>query len=418
MRATWTFGEDRTTARLDWVLDAGEGVTGTGQGFEIGMLTDRCHFRFDRPITVPGGDLLALAAFTVLQPWVGSRFEVDVPVSAEFAEELEEAFGVRVGPVDGTSTRRDPPHRIALSYSGGVDSMAAAEVLPAGTPLVHFERVPHPQIPNRATHIRSDVVASLVRTAGDRGREVQVVGSDLEYVCSPYPTLPQWVTIGVGSILLADELGCGYLSFGAVLGSRYLANGYRYRPGPAADAWSKAFAGAGMPFMRPSCGMTEVATLRLATMGDLGDLARSCLLGGPAGPCLNCKKCLRRELIAAGIEERSLDSRLLENLDDQRPEVSAYREKPPYYFQHVVEFGLARAEGIDDIFLADAKRWLAPTRESTGWTTRYYRPAIDDNVPPEWRDETVAAVERVLRWMTAEEEAVVETWDAEARIKT
>jgi hypothetical protein len=331
---------------------------------------------------------------------------------------LEEAFGVRVGPVDRTLTGRELPHRVALSYSGGADSMAAVEVLPADTPLVHFERVPHPRIPNRATHVRADVMASLVRAAGDRGREVHVVGSDLEYICSPYPTLPQWVTIGVGSILLADDLGCGYVSFGTTLAGRYLTDGYLYRPGPASSPWTRTFAGAGMPITRPTCGMDSALTLKTALASDLADLARSCLWGGPGGPCLNCKKCLRKELMAAGVEERTLNPRLLRNMHDRHPAVRTYRVRPPYFTQTNIEFGLARARGIDDTFLADAKRWLDPTPESTEWALGYYRPAIDDNVPPEWEDETVAAIERFLRWMTDEEMAVVETWDAETRIKT
>ena len=155
----------------------------------------------------------------------------------------------------------------------------------------------------------------------------------------------------------------------------------------------------------------------MALSTDLGPLLRSCLLGTEAGPCMSCKKCLRKDLITAGLEDRELDPRLLANLTPDHVAVKEFLEPPPYYFQHVVEFGLAQARGLERTFLAKAKAALNPTTESTEWTTRYYRPAIENDVPPQLRAGVQGRLESAVAYMTPVDEQVVEAWDAASRVQ-
>jgi hypothetical protein len=136
----------------------------------------------------------------------------------------------------------------------------------------------------------------------------------------------------------------------------------------------------GLPFVRPACGMTEVSTIRIAQESDPADITRSCSLGPIESPCMNCSKCLRKDLTSAAIEGRSLDTQLLRNLNDDHPAVAPLMQPPPYYFPHILEYSLARVEGVGGTFLETAKRYFAATALTTEWAERFYSPALDEYV--------------------------------------
>ncbi len=391
-------------------------MTGIGQGGRtLRLITNSCRFRFPGRAPDPSPDLLALAAFSMLAPWVPKSVQFDPPVSAAFAELLSRGFGIDAGPI-GNGSQRSPGSTVGLAYSGGADSITCSTLLPNASPMIHYHRIPHPRVPNRATHLQADLQAELVRRATLHGHDVYIVGSDAEFLTSPFPMFPVWVSLAVPVILMADDLELGGVGFGTIMGSRYLANGSRYKAPPAQDPWSELFTGTGLPYVRPTAGMTEVSTLRLAALSELGPYSRSCLLGTAASPCFNCSKCLRKDLVTAGIEDRPLNPRLLDNLQEGHPVVAEFSKPPPYYFQHVVEFGLARARGIEDTFLKDAFEWLGrPTPESNDWTTRFYRPALTHDVPAPFREAVRQRVEAVIDYMSPEDEAMVESWDASSR---
>ena len=392
MRLSWS-ADDGAEWTLAIRLDPGESVRGVGQGSrEVTLLTDRCRVWLPEGTANPSADSLALAAMTIAAPWLRDRVVFDPPISGCMAESLGGYFGLDVTPIDHSLDQRSGS-RIGLAYSGGADSIATSSLLPADTPLIHLERRVHKRIPNRATHVRADVQAKLVAQAGKRGRDVVTVGTDLEYIVGPFPMFPEWNAVAVPAILMAEQLDLGGVAFGTNVGSRYLSNGYRYRVPPAKERWTALFEAAQLPFVRPAGGLTEVATTQISNSSDLSDLARSCLLGTLEGPCLSCKKCLRKELISAGLERRQLDPVLMGNLTDNHPAVAELMEPPPYFFQHVVEYGLARARGVDDTFLARAKRALRPSIESTDWTTKYYRPALVNDVPGRFRSTIRERVE-------------------------
>src|SRR5690606_40388543 len=143
-------------------------------GHRVRLATNSCSVHLPYAVPEPHPDLRALAAWTVVAPYTVSRIVFDRPVSPGFAAAIEEGWGIEAGPVGDVAPRRG--ERLAISYSGGADSVAVATILP-DAPLIHFQRVSHPRVPNRWTHYRSDVLARLaLRT----GRDVTIVRSDLE----------------------------------------------------------------------------------------------------------------------------------------------------------------------------------------------------------------------------------------------
>lgn len=398
-------------------LDPWEVLDGTGQGGRpLSLVTDR--FRVELPVDIdePHPDLLAVAAWTVLGPWVARRFVVDRPVSAALAQVFSDRWNIEL-PVDPALDARSTGPVPGLSYSGGVDSIAVAEVIPRDAPYVHFRRVRHPRVPDRATPIRADLMERLVLGASDRGRDVHVVRSDLEYLCLPWPTFPNWAAVGIGLLLLADRLQLGAAGFGTVLGSKFLTSGARYRAGGRGGPEADLYRAVGLPLLRPATGMSEVITTRLAQASDLADLGRSCLLGDD-GPCLACTKCFRKELTSAAIEDRAPTSTLWERVGPDHAVLRSYADGPPWHMQHVLEYALTHAQGIADSPAAWMLDRVPVPAEQTTWVTRYYPRALEVEVPEPFRADVRREVEQRVTMMDLDDVHTVETWDAAARSGT
>ncbi|MEU8249880.1 DUF6395 domain-containing protein [Nonomuraea sp. NPDC048916] len=399
MRVTWTGGE------LRFRLGAEDEITGNASdGHPVKLATNSCAIS-----GVPGDahpDLFAVAAWTVVAPWTREQVTFDRSISAEVAAALYDGWGVEAGPV-GAEPRR-AGGRLAISYSGGADSVAAAAVYPEA-PFVHFRRVPHARVPNRWPHYRSDVLARLARGTG---RELTTVESDLEFtLAEPRPGYPEHQAVAAGALLLADRLDLGGLGFGYELGSRWLGGGrylHRYTPDNALWAphgmWGRLFAAAGVHIVLPVGGVSEAVTMRLALESDLKDHVRWCLRGTD-GPCRNCGKCLYKELIQAAVERRPLDTPITAD----RAVARKWFKPPPYGGQEMIEYGLARVPGIERTLFAKALDYYDATEESTGWLDHCYPPAIDE-IPARWREQAAAFMARNVGFMTEDERRRVETW--------
>jgi hypothetical protein len=378
------------------------------------MMTNVATFKFPEPIHEPHPDLLALAAYSVAWPWAKRRMRFDRPISAAMSEAFL-ANGIDATcPNSDEPSARQPGQRVSLAYSGGADSIATAEVLPSDTAFVHLRRTKHPRVVNRMTHVRVDVIESLVRQAGKFDRDVSVVQTDLEYLCLPFATYPVWWAISIASILTADHCNAGAVALGTVLESRYTANGTKWGGKVPPSPTHKLYSAAGIPMMRPATGMTEVTTTRLSLESPLGHLARSCLLGTLASACLSCDKCLRKEMIAAAVTDEPLPKQLLANMSSNPQMMLKVNGPLPIYFQDMVEYALARID-VHETSLAEVKDRLQPSIENTAWAERYYTPALDDEVPEQFRSFTAEAIARRVEPMSDMDLAIVETWDAAAR---
>ncbi|MCK2212826.1 DUF6395 domain-containing protein [Actinomadura sp. ATCC 31491] len=403
MRVTWTGGD------LSFRLDPEDEITGrASDGFPVKLATNSCTIGGVPADAHP--DLYAVAAWTVVAPWTRRRVTFDRAVSAELAAALHDGWGVEAGPV-GAEPRRPGP-TLAISYSGGADSVAAATIFPEA-PFTHFRRVPHRRIPNRWPHYRSDVLARL---AARTGREVTTVTSDLEYtLAEPRPGYPEHHAVAAGALLLADQLGLGGLGFGYEMGSRWLGGGrylHRYTPDnpmwSAHGKWGRLFAAVGVHLVLPVGGVSEATTMRLALSSELREQVRWCLRGTD-GPCRDCGKCLYKELIQAAVERRPLDTPVTAD----RPFARKWLRKPPYGGQEMIEYGLARVPGIENTLFGPALDYFEATEESTSWLDHCYPPAIEE-IPEAWRAQVAAFMTEKVGLMTEDEARRVENWGSAA----
>ena len=401
MRVTWTGGE------LTFRLDADDSITGrAADDHPVKLAINTCTVSGVPADAHP--DLFAVAAWTIVAPWTRKKITFDRAISAEVAEALHDGWGVEAGPLGAEP--RPAGDTLAISYSGGADSVAVAAIYPEA-PFVHFRRVAHPRVPNRWTHYRSDVLAKL---AEQTGRPLTTIDSDLEFtLAEPRPGYPEHHAVGAGALLLADEMGLGGLAFGYELGSRWLGGDrylLRYTPDNLMwaphGAWGRLFAAVGVHIVLPVGGVSEAVTMRLALDSDLKEYVRWCLKG-VKGPCRTCAKCLYKELIQAAVERRPISTPF--TADDHR--VQKWLQPPPYGGQEMVEYSLARVPGIENSLFAKALDYFEATEESTSWLDHCYPPAIQE-IPERWRDRTARFMASDVGLMTPREVERVETWGA------
>lgn len=399
MRVAWSGTE------LTFRLDPEDELTGkAADGYPVKLRTNSCSVGGVPTEAHP--DLFAVAAWTIVAPWTRRRITFDRAISAELAEALRDGWGIEAGPVSGTARRTGST--LAISYSGGADSLAVATILP-DAPLIHFTRVKHPRVPNRWTHYRADVLAKL---AEQTGRQVTRVTSDLEFtLAEPRPGYPEHHAVAAGALLLADRMDLGGLGFGYEIGSRWLGGGrYLHHFTPDNPMWSpqgrwgRLFAAVGVPIVLPVGGISEAMTMKIALNSELKGQLRWCLRG-QGGPCRTCGKCLYKELIQAAVERRPLDTPITAD----RPVARKWQEPPPYGGQEMIEYGTARVPGIERTAFGKAAAFLGASEESTSWLDHCYRPALEE-IPQPWRAEVEAYMAAHIGFMNADQARRVEEW--------
>jgi len=399
--------------KLSLSLDPEDELPAVGQqGMRIELVTNGATIRLPRGERQAHPDLMALVVLTILRPWCRRRLLVEGGVSRAFATAVHAAMSIEIGPVDDALEQRAAGSQLGLLYSGGPDCMAAAVLIGQEMPLFHLKRVKHPRIPDRANHVRVDVNEALVRRVEERGEEVHLAETDLEYLCRPFPTYPQWTALATGPLLQADELDLGGLVTGRNISGMYLRWGMQFdSSGDDEEAWDAVFAAVGVPLVQPLAGASDVSNMRIARDYRHYDLARSCQLGTLEGPCSRCRKCLTKELIRASLEGRSLPDDLVAGVSGNESVVAAFSGPPPYDGQHTLVYTLARVPGLEETFLAGALQRLQPSVEGSVWVDRFYGPALEPHVPSHLVSAVREAIEKRIGWMTDAEERIVETWD-------
>ncbi len=408
MRVEWQVAGEIWTLQIE--RDAEDPIEGQGQGtMTVGLLSNKARFIFPREIRHPHPDLKALAALVAVRPWIKERLIVEDGVSAIFAETARKLFKIEVGPVDAGLLPRTPGSRPVLSYSGGVDSIAASLVMPSDTPHVHYRRIDHPDIPDRAPHVRADGIEDVVLETQRRGRHVEICYSDLEHLCAPYPTLPHWFAITIGALLMADELDSGAIAMGGTLETFYMDMGRRWR-GEGGKGLEPLAEAVGLPFMRPMLGVTEIGTMKLCLSSDLADIARSCVLGSREQACGRCAKCVRKTLTAVALSDAEELPQQLATLPQDAPGIKSLSGNPPYYMQAQLEFALARVKPQSGPLAELYERLGFPAAGITDWMSGHYTAALDRAVPAQWRDLVRTELDKHLSRMSDQHLADAKAW--------
>jgi len=178
--------------------------------------------------------------------------------------------------------------RVAVAYSGGVDSSAALRLLPDAIPI--YTQVDRPG----GKHILENALLAVEEVRG-----ISIV--------SNHDTLPLrferrrgffgFAGFTVTAILLADHLGLRTVADGNIIDAMYLVgpggHGTLFNPRDR-SAGQARFDRAGMQYCVPCAGLTEVSTDLIAR--DFR-YAMGCMRGSGGTPCGQCMKCYRKEAL-------------------------------------------------------------------------------------------------------------------------
>lgn len=192
-----------------------------------------------------------------------------------------------------TSTQRTG-HKIALSYSGGIDSTAAALLLPEETILAYHRR----DFESMLTHDMANNVFSAWKA--EMNRDVLVIPSNHERIRAHHGLDIGFSTdnaAGVHLILLADHLDLFGIAFGTPIDNTWLKSGSKYRNFSSSfylQHWSKQFSKAGLEYLLPINHISEAGALIICKQSKISRSVNSCLRGNGKQWCGNCWKCFHK----------------------------------------------------------------------------------------------------------------------------
>lgn len=241
-------------------------------------------------------DLLALSAFLIGGPFANRRLSFALGISERLAHALSLVRpDCTMGPVDRGLAPRSRPMagRPGLSFSGGVDSTAALEVMPENAEPVFLRRLSPDTDVARYPKSTAGGLAACAKVM-ELGRHVTVVGTDLEYVREP-TGFPDHMSPAVPIVLLADALNIDSVGWGTIGEAAYRYGSGYYRDFSARTVFTQynaLFAAVGLPFCNPVVGVSEVGTAEILRRSRLAGSAQSCMRGG-AEPCGACKVSVR-----------------------------------------------------------------------------------------------------------------------------
>ena len=242
-------------------------------------------FNFKLADTHPS--LLALATNVLLKPWVPETTKI-------------------------VTKKRGFGDRLALSFSGGVDSAAAALLLPDDTILAYHER-------DFTSLLSHDLPIRLFNKIELRWeRNVLQIPSNHEKIRAFHGNIVGFSTdyaAGVHLILLADYLNLNAIAFGTPIDNTWLKKGRKFRDFKETwhwKYWKKAFADAGLHLVMPINHISEAGALRICQQSNISDVINSCLRGDGEDYCGKCWKCFHKNgPIGRGINPNAEEIQIL-----------------------------------------------------------------------------------------------------------
>ena len=185
-------------------------------------------------------------------------------------------------------------NKLALSYSGGTDSTAAALLLPNDTILGYNERSFTSMIDHRNAFRLFEAWKNKL------GRDILTVPSNHEIIRTFHGKQVGFSTdyaSGVHLILLADTFDLGGIAFGVPIDNTWLQKGKWYRDFSQSShwrLWSNRFREAGLELVLPINHISEAGALRICEKSPLIDEINSCMRGDGMDGCGKCWKCFHK----------------------------------------------------------------------------------------------------------------------------
>ncbi|MBM4372039.1 MAG: hypothetical protein FJ098_10325, partial [Deltaproteobacteria bacterium] len=319
--------------------------------------------------------------------------------------------------------------RAGLLFSGGVDSTAAALLLPGEVPLLFLDRLPGSAqgLPPDPDLDLSWQRLQLDRMAAGTGRGHRVVDGH-EGLFRPYPVWHHEMS-RLAALYLADSLGLTGVDTGDVLCVRHFggycygqAEGWSFHgaagtPDPGAAGGRPAAAGdpaghllaagvLGLTAWNSLAGLSSVASNRVVHHSRFRGHTASCYHVHPASSfCFRCDKCFLRLLLHHVEDGWEVPGTLFEHFLGQ-PRLRDLFRGPFFDWHHVWTYVFQRLRCAHPLSLAlQAQAQRGP---DLGLLERWY-PLAAGLIPPACRDAVTRRIEQTVGVMTPGEIRVLET---------
>lgn len=301
---------------------------------EIQLVNTRASFDIPFDIALPHPDLLALAAIKIVSPYIGSRLELNYPVSHYFACIAKEIYPNIKYINEGNIEHRYQPsqEKYAVSFSGGADSLAAANICPPGTPLILLARKYHKDIGKFEPWYRTDGNIETLFHMNDAFVKIPIL-SDFEFLSvnktNNYCVYPDNYSFTIPCLLLSDHL----MLSGILTGDMLAAFSGDERTKFSTERFKKQqklYYSVGLHLDSAIKGVTELGSELINRYYKNSDIANTCQYGGFKQPCMKCIKCFRKSLIKAYLDGTHLTESQLFKFDKSNAIISlSKRESIP-----------------------------------------------------------------------------------------
>jgi len=215
----------------------------------------------------------------------------------------------------------------------------------------------------------------------------------------------------VPAVLMAEYLNLDCIGFGTIMESTYGTGHRRYRDYPNGNhytLWGGLFKAAGLPFILPVAGISEVGTSMIVNKAPLGLVSQSCMRGTWKKPCLNCWKCFRKQLLDNAILENQLTPSYLDDIFNNK-EACRFLDRVPIKHENILTWSTNRLTSSHPLFTL-LKNRVQGNEYALDWLGKWYSPSIE-LMPEKYRASVAEKISRYLPTMDSEDEQKLTSWN-------
>lgn len=206
---------------------------------------------------------------------------------------------------------------VAISFSGGVDSVAAATLMGKKSILIMTARTEHPDIGEYESWNNPRAQIKTLKYMPYNYPKI-LVYTDFPYLCvndgDNYCVYPDSYSFTIPSILLAEKLNIRHIITGDILAG-FTGNETTYTSA-FRNKGSDFFEAVGVNLDYPCNGVTELITTKIAKENGLLEISSACEYGDFMKPCMKCIKCFRKSIYKWALFDEALTEESLERFNN------------------------------------------------------------------------------------------------------
>lgn len=345
-------------------------------------------------------DRLALVILLLCLPFIKSQLVIPFAVSNQFSSLIKQLFSINIYSNEENNIKPIPhpennsqlssiPLVPGLCLSMGLDSVSALLLMPPETTCVFLDR--HHNLGLKTTYRKDCVYNGLayVKQLHNKNK-VYVVNTNMEFLRKT-PTFMLDISVTVPALLLSNHAFFKSINVGySIHHFEQYYNKQKIQLYCTGDdehfkynIWSNIFNSVGLYLNFPTMGLSEIGTQKIVLKSPFRNISSGCMSGRIGKPCLNCKKCYRKELSKYHLTKGKLDANkaVFRRLTTFKWHKIQHLTKL-HSLKMAFSYMLPKYTGRDPILIR-AKRYLAPYKKYNKYVDNWFigaRSCIDDQI--------------------------------------